>query len=145
MEKNNFNNLNNLINKDLIEKNKGLIEEIINNIDNSKDLFNMDNFIDVKIKNFCDFILNKEIEDLKKNINSLKFIYGIGGLKLFVDNCLIPIKDNLNNLNSENEEEILKLICPKDKIKEVIVLFTEEEKLKISKFMNFLIDSVDLL
>lgn len=138
-------NKNNLINKEFIEQNKGLIEKLIKNVENNNNFFNPDNFVDEKIKNFCDFILNKQIEELKDNINSLKFIYGIGGLSVFVKNCLIPIKDKLNNLNSENEEEILKLICPKDKIKEVIIKFSEEEKIKITKFMNFLIDSIELL
>ena len=129
------------MNGNLLENNRNLIEQLVNNVGNDKDLFNPDNFIDQKIKNFCDFILSKEIEEIKNNINALKFIHGMGGLSLFVKHGLLPIKEKLNNPTPEIEEEILKVICPKDKVKEIITKFTKEEKDKIMKFMHFLIDS----
>lgn len=127
-----------------MDKNK-LLEELINKVENNNHNFNPNNFIDEKIKNFCEFILSKEIKDLQNNIIALKFMYGVGGLSVFVKHCLIPIKDKLENPIPENQEEILKLICPKEKIKEIITKFSEEEKNRITKFMNFLIDSIDLL
>ena len=125
----------------IIENNRNLIEQLVNNVGNDNNLFNPENFVDQKLKNFCEFLLSKDLDEIKNNINALKFIHALGGLSLFVKNGLLPIKDKLDDPTPEIEEEILRIICPKDKVKDIITKFSKKEKEKIMKFMHFLIDS----
>lgn len=102
---------------------------------------NFNEFLDEKIVGFGAFLESKKIPELEKNISALKLIYQIGGLKMFIDNFLIPKKEFI--LNRANEREIMEFICPKHKVDDILALFTEEDKERVYQFLNFLLDCND--
>lgn len=102
-------------------------------------------FMDEKIYGFCKFIESKDIPGLNRNINSLKLIYQIGAISVFIRNFVIPRKEKIQNPTVENQREILWLISPEEDIDKILTIFTEEEKNKVINFMNFLIDVADII
>src|SRR5579875_804200 len=104
-----------------------------------KNNFNL--FFEEKLKNFCDLVNSKNNKDMNRNIEGLKFIYNTGYLKIFIDNLIVPLKDKIINKDCE----VLSLNYPKDKICEIVNLFTEEEKDKVFKFVEMLLESKDLI
>ena len=98
-------------------------------------------FLEEKLKNFCELVKSKNNQDMNRNIEGLKFIYNVGYLKIFIDNLIVPLKDKIIN----KDYEVLCLIYPKDKICEIVNLFTEEEKEKIFKFIEMLLELKDLI
>ena len=101
---------------------------------------NFNLFFEEKLKNFCDLVNSKNNKDMNRNIEGLKFIYNTGYLKFFIDNLIIPLKDKI----IKKDCEVLSLIYPKEKIHEIVNLFSEEEKEKIFKFIEMLLELKDL-
>ena len=98
-------------------------------------------FLEEKLKNFCELVKSKNNKDMNRNIEGLKFIYNTGYLKIFIDTLIVPLKDKIINKDCE----VLCLFYPKDKICEIVNLFTEDEKDKVFKFVELLLESKDLI
>lgn len=98
-------------------------------------------FFGEKLNSFCKLIESKDVTELNVNINSLKIIYQLNHLHLFIQNYLVPLKQKIEEKNSD----VLEVICPKEKIHEVVEKFSEEEQEKIFSFLELMIDSVEIL
>lgn len=94
-------------------------------------------FFEDKLNNFTNLIKSKNNEDMTKNVEGLIFIYKLGGMKLFIENMVLPLEEKLKDRNSE----VLSLLYPPERISEILELFNEDEKERVYKFIDLLIDS----
>ncbi len=100
-----------------------------------------ENFFNEKLENFCKLMKSKNNDKINRNIEGLKLIYKIGGMKLFINSMLVPIEEKINDKN----KEIFSLITSIDKIDEVYELFSEDERERVFCFIKFLLESKEFL
>ena len=98
-------------------------------------------FFDMKMKIFLELLDSKQLNEINRNTTSLKLLYSLGMLGIFIKEYLIPLKDKILNRDSE----VFEIIMPKNKIDELITLFSEQDKEKIFSFVELMVDSVDYL